>query len=201
MKMNLANKLTIFRMILVPIMMVMPLFNIQGEILGISITYIIVDVIFILASITDKLDGYIARSRNQITTFGKFLDPIADKILVIVAMLMLVANNKLPYWIPAIVIIREFAVSGYRLVAVQKDGNVIAASIWGKLKTVTQMVGIALAFLDKNSFGSFLTQNLTGFDYILNIIVTITISVSVIATVISGIDYLKGSKELFKESK
>ncbi len=199
--MNLANKLTIFRMILVPIMMVMPLFNIQGEILGISITYIIVDVIFILASITDKLDGYIARSRNQITTFGKFLDPIADKILVIVAMLMLVANNKLPYWIPAIVIIREFAVSGYRLVAVQKDGNVIAASIWGKLKTVTQMVGIALAFLDKNSFGSFLTQNLTGFDYVLNIIVTITISVSVIATVISGIDYLKGSRELFKGSK
>lgn len=199
--MNLANKLTIFRMILVPIMMVMPLFNIQGEILGISITYIIVDVIFILASITDKLDGYIARSRNQITTFGKFLDPIADKILVIVAMLMLVANNKLPYWIPAIVIIREFAVSGYRLVAVQKDGNVIAASIWGKLKTVTQMVGIALAFLDKNSFGSFLTQNLTGFDYVLNIIVTITISVSAIATVISGIDYLKGSRELFKGSK
>ena len=199
--MNLPNKLTIFRMILVPIMMVMPLFNIQGEILGISITYIIVDVIFILASITDKLDGYIARSRNQITTFGKFLDPIADKILVIVAMLMLVANNKLPYWIPAIVIIREFAVSGYRLVAVQKDGNVIAASIWGKLKTVTQMVGIALAFLDKNSFGSFLTQNLTGFDYVLNIIVTITISVSVIATVISGIDYLKGSRELFKGSK
>lgn len=199
--MNLANKLTIFRMILVPIMMVMPLFNIQGEILGISITYIIVDVIFILASITDKLDGYIARSRNQITTFGKFLDPIADKILVIVAMLMLVANNKLPYWIPAIVIIREFAVSGYRLVAVQKDGNVIAASIWGKLKTVTQMVGVALAFLDKNSFGSFLTQNLTGFDYVLNIIVTITISVSVIATVISGIDYLKGSRELFKGSK
>lgn len=199
--MNLANKLTIFRMILVPIMMVMPLFNIQGEILGISITYIIVDVIFILASITDKLDGYIARSRNQITTFGKFLDPIADKILVIVAMLMLVANNKLPYWIPAIVIIREFAVSGYRLVAVQKDGNVIAASIWGKLKTVTQMVGIALAFLDKNSFGSFLTQNLTGFDYVLNIIVTIVISVSVIATVISGIDYLKGSRELFKGSK
>ena len=199
--MNLANKLTIFRMILVPIMMVMPLFNIQGEILGISITYIIVEVICILASITDKLDGYIARSRNQITTFGKFLDPIADKILVIVAMLMLVANNKLPYWIPAIVIIREFAVSGYRLVAVQKDGNVIAASIWGKLKTVTQMVGIALAFLDKNSFGSFLTQNLTGFDYVLNIIVTITISVSVIATVISGIDYLKGSRELFKGSK
>lgn len=199
--MNLANKLTIFRMILVPIMMVMPLFNIQGELWGIPVTYIVIDFIFILASITDKLDGYIARSRNQITTFGKFLDPIADKILVIVAMLMLVEMDKIPYWIPAIVIIREFMVSGYRLVAVQKSGNVIAASIWGKLKTATQMIGIALAFLDKSAFGAFLTQNLTGFDYVLNLIVTIALSISVIATVISGIDYLKGSKELFKENK
>lgn len=199
--MNLANKLTIFRMILVPIMMVMPLFNIQGELWGIPVTYIVIDFIFILASITDKLDGYIARSRNQITTFGKFLDPIADKILVIVAMLMLVEMDKIPYWIPAIVIIREFMVSGYRLVAVQKSGNVIAASIWGKLKTATQMVGIALAFLDKSTFGTFLTQNLTGFDYVLNLIVTIALSISVIATVISGIDYLKDSKELFKENK
>ena len=199
--MNLANKLTIFRMILVPIMMVIPLFNIQGELWGISVTYIIIDFIFILASITDKLDGYIARSRDQITTFGKFLDPIADKILVIVAMLMLVEMDKIPYWIPSIVIIREFMVSGYRLVAVQKSGNVIAASIWGKLKTATQMVGIALAFLDKSAFGAFLTQNLTGFDYVLNIMSTIALSISIIATIISGIDYLKGSKELFKENK
>ena len=130
--MNLANKLTIFRIILVPIMMIIPFLNIQGEFLEVSISYIIIDVIFIIASITDKLDGYIARSRNQITTFGKFLDPIADKILVIVAMLILVDGNQIPYWIPAIVVIREFIVSGYRLVAVQKDGNVIAASIWGK---------------------------------------------------------------------
>ena len=199
--MNLANKLTIFRMILVPIMMVIPLFNIQGELWGISVTYIIIDFIFILASITDKLDRYIARSRDQITTFGKFLDPIADKILVIVAMLMLVEMDKIPYWIPSIVIIREFMVSGYRLVAVQKSGNVIAASIWGKLKTATQMVGIALAFLDKSAFGAFLTQNLTGFDYVLNIMSTIALSISIIATIISGIDYLKGSKELFKENK
>ena len=199
--MNLANKLTIFRIILVPVMMLIPVLGLQGELWGISLTYLIMDFIFILASLTDKLDGYIARSRNQITTFGKFLDPIADKILVIVAMLILVEADKIPYWIPAIVVIREFMVSGYRLVAVEKSGNVIAASIWGKIKTATQMVGIALAFIDKNVFGAIFTQNLTGFDFVLNLIVTIMLSISVIATIISGIDYLKGSKELFKDSK
>ena len=199
--MNLANKLTIFRIILVPVMMLIPVLGLQGELWEISLTYLIMDFIFILASLTDKLDGYIARSRNQITTFGKFLDPIADKILVIVAMLILVEVDKIPYWIPAIVVIREFMVSGYRLVAVEKSGNVIAASIWGKIKTATQMVGIALAFIDKNVFGAICTQNLTGFDFILNLVVTIMLSVSVIATIISGIDYLKGSKELFKDSK
>lgn len=199
--MNLANKLTIFRIILVPIMMIIPIFNLQGELWGIPFTYIIMDLIFILASITDKLDGYIARSRNQITTFGKFLDPIADKILVVVAMLMLVEADRIPYWIPAIVVIREFMVSGYRLVAVQKDGNVIAASIWGKLKTATQMVGLTVAFIDKNAFGAIFTQSLTGFDFVLNLVTTIMLGISVIATVFSGIDYLKGSKELFKDSK
>lgn len=197
--MNLANKLTIFRMILVPVMMLIPVFGLQGEVWGISLTYFMMDAIFILASITDKLDGYIARSRNQITTFGKFLDPIADKILVIVAMLILVEVDKIPYWIPAIVVIREFMVSGYRLVAVKKDGNVIAASIWGKIKTATQMVGLALAFLDKYSFGAIFTQNLIGFDFIFNLVVTIVLGISVLATIISGIDYLKGSKELFKD--
>ena len=199
--MNLANKLTIFRIILVPVIMLIPVLGLQEELWGIPFTYLIIDFIFILASITDKLDGYIARSRNQITTFGKFLDPIADKILVIVAMLMLVEMDKIPYWIPAIVVIREFMISGYRLVAVEKDGNVIAASIWGKIKTATQMVGLALAFLDKYSFGAIFIQNLTGFDFILNLIVTIMLGVSVISTIVSGIDYLKGSKELFKEDK
>ena len=159
--MNLANKLTIFRIILVPIMMFVPVLGLNQELWGIPLTYLMIDAIFIIASITDKLDGYIARSRNQITTFGKFLDPIADKILVIVAMLMLVGSGKIPYWIPAIVVIREFMVSGYRLVAVQKNGNVIAASIWGKIKTATQMVGLILAFVDKNAFGAIFTSNLT----------------------------------------
>ena len=199
--MNLANKLTIFRIILVPVMMLVPVLGLNQELWGIPLTYLIIDLIFIIASITDKLDGYIARSRNQITTFGKFLDPIADKILVIVAMLMLVGSGKIPYWIPAIVVIREFMVSGYRLVAVQKSGNVIAASIWGKIKTATQMVGLILAFVDKNVFGAIFTSNLTGFDFALNLIVTIMLSISVVATIVSGVDYLKGSKELFKDSK
>ena len=199
--MNLANKLTIFRIILVPVMMLVPVLGLNQELWGIPLTYLIIDLIFIIASITDKLDGYIARSRNQITTFGKFLDPIADKILVIVAMLMLVGSGKIPYWIPAIVVIREFMVSGYRLVAVLKNGNVIAASIWGKIKTATQMVGLILAFVDKNVFGAIFTSNLTGFDFALNLIVTIMLSISVVATIVSGVDYLKGSNELFKDSK
>ena len=120
--MNLPNKLTIFRIILVPIMAIIPFFNFD-------IKWIVIDLIFILASITDKLDGYIARSKNQITTFGKFLDPIADKILVLAAMLILVEDNRLPAIIPIIVLFREFIVSGYRLVAVEKGGKVIAASV------------------------------------------------------------------------
>ena len=196
--MNLANKLTIFRIILVPIILIIPFLGIQGTFWGVPITYILIDAIFIIASLTDKLDGYIARSKNQITTFGKFLDPIADKILVIVAMLILVEDGRLPAWIPAIVVIREFIVSGYRLVAVEKNGKVIAASIWGKLKTATQMLGIVFAFIDLNGFGAIFTQNLLGGPFILNLITTALLGFSIIATIFSGIDYLKGSKELFK---
>lgn len=196
--MNLANKLTVFRIILVVFIMIVPFLNLQGDLWGISISLIVMDIIFIIASITDKLDGYIARSRNQITTFGKFLDPIADKILVIVAMVILVEIGQIPFWIPAIAIVREFVVSGYRLVAVQKSGEVISASIWGKIKTATQMVGLSLVFIDRNPFGAFLAGGLSGLELIFNIIVTLLLSVSVIATVFSGWDYLKGSKELFK---
>lgn len=198
--MNLANKLTILRILLVPIMVIIPFFGIQGEILGIPITYLIVDVIFILAAITDKLDGYIARSRNQITTFGKFLDPIADKIVVITAMIMLVEYRHLPAWIPVVVILREFIVSGYRLVAVEKSGNVIAANMWGKLKTVTQMIALIIAFLDPNPYGAVFSDNLSGYELVINVLVTLIMSVSVIATVFSGWEYVKGGKDLFKDS-
>lgn len=196
--MNLANKLTVFRIILVPIILIIPLLNIHEQLWGVPLTYLIIDAIFVIASLTDKLDGYIARSRNQITTFGKFLDPIADKILVIVAMLILVEGDKLPAWIPAIVVIREFIVSGYRLIAVEKSGKVIAASIWGKIKTASQMVGLTIAFLDPNAFGAIFSGNLTGIALGVNLVTTVLLSISVIATIFSGIDYLKGSKELFK---
>ena len=197
--MNLPNKLTIFRIILVPIMVIIPFFNIQGDILGIPITMWLINLIFIIASITDKLDGTIARKNNQITTFGKFLDPIADKILVIAAMTLLVEMAKLPAWIPIIVIAREFIVSGYRLVAVEKGGKVIAASIWGKLKTVTQMIAIILAFIDVNAYGAFLVKDLTGFSLILNILATVLMFISVIATIFSGWDYVKNGKDLLKD--
>ena len=199
--MNLPNKLTIFRILLVPFMIIIPFLPIQGEFYSISYKWIIIDVIFILASLTDKLDGYLARSRNQITTFGKFLDPIADKILVLTAMIMLVEAGRLPAWIPIVVVFREFLVSGFRLVAVQNDGNVIAASIWGKLKTVTQMIAISIALVDMNKFGAFVQGNLNGFPLVLNAAATIIMAVSVLATVFSGWDYLKSGKDLFKASK
>ena len=196
--MNLPNKLTIFRIILVPIMVVVPLLGINGELLGVPIQYLIIDLIFIIASITDKLDGYLARKNNQVTTFGKFLYPLADKILVLAAMVMLVEMSKLPSWIPIIVLAREFMVSGYRLIAVEKGGKVIAASNWGKLKTVTQMFAIILAFVDLHAFGECFTGNLQGIELILNVIVTIMMIIQTIATVFSGIDYMKGAKEFIK---
>ena len=217
MKMNLANKLTIFRIILVPVIMLIPIIDnlvgIPGEFLGISTAFWIMNIIFIVASITDKLDGYIARSRNQVTTFGKFLDPLADKILVLSALVILVEYGKIPSWIPIIVLAREFIVSGYRLIAVEKGGKVIAASMWGKLKTVTQMIGIIFSFLDKFKFGDFIfrvsTQAesqinsasiyMTTGQFIINIITTIVLILSVIATIFSGINYLKDGKELFKD--
>lgn len=196
--MNLPNKLTIFRIILVPIIVIIPFLGIKGECFGIPIEYLVIDMIFILASLTDKLDGYLARKNNQVTTFGKFLDPLADKILVLAAMMMLVEMEKLPAWIPIIVLAREFVVSGYRLVAVEKGGKVIAASKWGKLKTVTQMIAIILAFIDLHRFGQCFTGNLQGGEFILNLIVTIMMIIQTIATIFSGMDYMKGAKELIK---
>ena len=140
--MNLANKLTIFRMILVPVILIIPYLGIEKEVclglleasIGIPVTMLLMDLVFIIASITDKLDGYLARSRNMVTTFGKFLDPLADKILVLTSLIILVQFDRLPAWIPAIILTREFLVSGYRLVAVEKGGQVIAASFLRKIE-------------------------------------------------------------------
>ena len=199
MKMNLANKLTIFRIVLVPIMAIIPYLNLQGDFMGLPLTYFWMLLIFIIASITDKMDGYIARSRNQVTTFGKFLDPLADKILVLTAMVLLVELRKIPAWIPIIVLAREFLVSGYRLIAVEKGGQVIAASIWGKLKTVTQMLAIIIIMFDKNNFCDCFRGGLTGTDFAINLVATVLLLISVVATIFSGADYMKNGKELFKD--
>lgn len=196
--MNLPNKLTIFRIILVPVMVIISLLDIQKTLFNIPITYWIINFIFIVASITDHLDGKIARKNNQVTTFGKFADPLADKILVLSAMLILVGFNKLPAWIPIIVLSREFVVSGYRLIAVEKGGKVIAANIWGKLKTVTQMIAIILSFIDINAFCDFMSKNLTGYNLVINILASSFMLISVIATIFSGWSYIKGGKELLK---
>lgn len=200
--MNLANKLTILRMILVPIFVLIGYLGlggvITGDVLEIPVYMLLMNIVFIIASITDKLDGYIARSRNQITTFGKFLDPLADKILVISALVMLVEFGKIPAWIPIIVLTREFLVSGYRLVAAE-SGQVIAASIWGKIKTATQMVAIILIFIDKYNFFDFVNHSMSVMQYGINIVSSILMFISVVATIFSGWDYLKNGKDLLKD--
>ena len=211
--MNLPNKLTIFRIILVPIMVIISYISLNKTFFGISIISWLLVLIFAIASYTDHLDGELARKNHQITTFGKFADPLADKILVLSAMLILVENGKLPAWIPIIVLVREFIVSGYRLVAVEKGGKVIPANIWGKIKTVTQMVWIILMFLSNEAYFNFVFRTnsateviensakvyMTTGQFVINILASIIITISVIATIFSGWTYLKDGKGLFNE--
>ena len=145
------------------------------------------------------MDGHIARRRNIVTNFGKFLDPIADKLLVLAALVMLVEAGIIPGWIP-IIIAREFMVSAIRML-VATEGKVIAASKLGKIKTVTQMVAISLAFLDTNYFMSFVCGALTGFALILNILMSVAMILAVIATIWSGVDYFMKSKDVVLQSK
>lgn len=198
--MNTPNKLTIARMALVPIIVIVSMINIPWAFKLIPIGYIIVDILFIIGALTDKIDGSLARKNNQVTTFGKFLDPIADKILVISALIILVERQTLPSWIPIIIIMREFAVSGYRLIAVE-HGKVIAANKWGKIKTVTQMIAIIFALIDIYPYGSIFTESLSGGYFVINLISTIMMSVCVIATIFSGYEYLKEGKDLIFKDK
>ncbi len=126
--MNLPNKITIARILLIPIMIIIPFFGLNNIVFGgVTLSNLIVLIIFLIASFTDFLDGYIARKNNLVTTFGKFLDPIADKLLVLSALIMLVEQGIVPAWIPIIIAAREFIVSGIRMLAAG-EGNVIAAS-------------------------------------------------------------------------
>lgn len=199
--MNLPNKITIARILLVPIMMLMPYIGITAKTsFGLPIVNIIILIIFLIASFTDYLDGHIARKRNIVTNFGKFLDPIADKLLVLAALVMLVEAKIIPGWIPIVIAAREFMVSAIRML-VATEGKVIAASKLGKIKTVTQMVAISLAFLDTNYFMSFVCGGLTGFALILNILMSVAMLLAVIATIWSGVDYFMKSKDVVLQSK
>ncbi|MDE7320334.1 MAG: CDP-diacylglycerol--glycerol-3-phosphate 3-phosphatidyltransferase [Lachnospiraceae bacterium] len=177
--MNLPNKLTVLRVLLIPFFV---LFTLVELVPGYS-KYIAV-LIFIAASLTDLLDGKIARKYNLVTNFGKFMDPLADKLLVCAALICLVSEELLPAWMVIIIISREFIISGFRLVA-SDNGVVIAASYWGKFKTTFQMLMIIVLLLD---FGG-----------IFDLIGQILIWAALILTVVSLADYLIKNKHVILE--
>lgn len=179
--MNTANKITLLRVVLVPLFMA--LFLCKSP-----LCLILALVVFIIASITDAVDGYIARNYNQITNFGKFVDPLADKMLTTAAFVILVSYERMSVWALMIVLAREFMVSGIRSMAAA-DGKVIAASMWGKLKTVSQMVAIIAAII----------LMLPHFpETAAKIITDILVWLSVVFTVISGADYLMQNRSVLK---
>ena len=180
--MNLPNKLTIFRVILIPFFFFFLLLEPDNQTFR-----LIADLIFIVASLTDMLDGKIARKYHLVTNFGKFMDPLADKLLVCAAMVCLVATGQLAAWIVIIIISREFIISGFRLIA-SDNGIVIAASMWGKFKTVFQMLMIIVLIAN---------IPLAAFD----MIGTVLTYVALVLTVVSLVDYIAKNKDILKEQK
>ncbi|MCI5955095.1 MAG: CDP-diacylglycerol--glycerol-3-phosphate 3-phosphatidyltransferase [Lachnospiraceae bacterium] len=188
--MNLPNKLTIFRMILiVPFVVIL----LGGEAGWFGQNLLIPDMIalaiFIVASLTDLIDGKIARKYNLVTNFGKFMDPLADKLLVCAALIALVEMGRIPAWVVIIIISREFIISGFRLIA--SDNNVvIAASYWGKFKTTFQMVMVCLMIANLGAMFSWI-----------RILTDIVMWIALALTVISLVDYLVKNKDVMKEQK
>ena len=179
--MNLPNKLTVLRVLMIPFFV---WFTLVDLIPGYS-KYIAVG-IFIIASLTDLLDGKIARKYNLVTNFGKFMDPLADKLLVCAALICLISKGMIPAWIVIVIISREFIISGFRLVA-SDNGVVIAASYWGKWKTTFQMLMIIVLLLDLGGI----------FDVLGQVLIWIALAL----TVISLIDYLKKNWHVMSEQK
>ncbi len=176
--MNLPNKLTILRVLMIPFFV----FFVLTEYAGVASKWIALG-IFVVASLTDLLDGYIARKYNMVTNFGKFMDPLADKLLVCAALICLTALGQLPTYITILIISREFIISGFRLVA-SDNGIVIAASYWGKFKTTFQMLMIIL-----------MLANIAA----IQIVTTIVMWIAVVLTIISLLDYLVKNKSIMKE--
>lgn len=192
--MNIPNKITISRIILIPLFMFFLLAPIDlGSVLIVNydlpVAHLIGALLFIIAASTDWLDGYYARKYNLVTNFGKFLDPLADKLLMTAALIALVELMLLPAWIAIVIISREFAVTGIRLVAAA-DGQVIAASNLGKWKTVFQIIAVAALMLHNLPF------ELIGFPF-----ATIVVWIATILTIISGWDYFVKNKHIILKSK
>ncbi len=186
--MNLPNKLTLFRVILIPFFVILLLVDFG---LG-SVAPILALVIFIVASLTDLLDGKIARKYNLVTNFGKFMDPLADKLLVCSALICLIPLGKVPAWIVIVIIAREFVISGFRLIAAEQQ-IVIAASMWGKFKTTFQMVAIILLILD-------CAVTLPGMQIQpVHLLGEIALYLALVLTIVSLIDYLIKNKAVMKE--
>ena len=181
--MNLANKITMLRIFIVPIFLVF--IAVKKIPFGIEIA----TALFIIAALTDKLDGYIARSRNQITNFGKLMDPLADKLLVAAALISLVEYQVIPTWVAMIIITREYAVTGLRSIAAS-DGTVIAASWLGKLKTVTQIIAIVSALININYKNTFF-----------NSLTFILMLCAITITILSGVDYFVKNKDTIQLDK
>ena len=177
--MNLPNKLTILRVILIPFFVVFMLFDITG-----AADKWIALVIFCVASLTDMLDGKIARKYNLVTNFGKFMDPLADKLLVCTALICLTSMNRLNVIVVLVIIAREFIISGFRLVA-SDNGIVIAASYWGKFKTVSQMALIIVLIMDMGG--------------VWNVVGTVLTWVALLLTVVSLIDYIAKNKQVLTQ--
>ena len=177
--MNLPNKLTILRVILIPFFVVFMLFDITG-----AADKWIALVIFCVASLTDMLDGKIARKYNLVTNFGKFMDPLADKLLVCTALICLTSMNRLNVIVVLVIIAREFIISGFRLVA-SDNGIVIAASYWGKFKTVSQMALIIVLIMDLGG--------------VWNVVGTVLTCVALLLTVVSLIDYIAKNKQVLTQ--
>ncbi|MCF0127629.1 MAG: CDP-diacylglycerol--glycerol-3-phosphate 3-phosphatidyltransferase [Pseudobutyrivibrio sp.] len=180
--MNLPNKLTLFRVILIPFFVIFLLLDPSNQIYR-----IIADVIFVVASLTDMLDGKIARKYNLVTNFGKFMDPLADKLLVCSAMICLIETKQLASWIVIIIVAREFIISGFRLIAVENN-VVIAANYWGKFKTVFQMLMIIVLVAN---------IGLPVFYYLGQILIWISLALTVISLVV----YIWQNKSVLKEQK
>ena len=175
--MNIANKITLIRIFLVPVFVLFMLTDFT------EYNGIIAFIVFVIATITDKIDGTIARKYNLVTDFGKFLDPIADKLLVCSALICLTADGTIPAWITIVIIGREFIISAFRLVCAD-TGKTVAASWWGKSKTIAQMVTIIVLLLN-------IPQ--------LAILETILIYISLVLTVVSLLDYFRKNIDVLKE--